>query len=113
MGISDENGRRVFLGDLHADVVGELKVQTGEFQAPAWFSPYGERTPLDAQEAPGMLGYQGDPTTQASADSPALVDMTARYYAPELGRFTIADALSGKVRDPMSMNQWIYGADDH
>ena len=111
MGISDEAGRRVFLGDLHADVVGELKVQSGEFRNPAWFSPYGERLALEGGEAPGLLGYQGDPTTQAATASPALVDMTARFYTPELGRFSSLDVEAGRARDPMSLNRSIYGSD--
>jgi len=32
----------------------------------------------------------------------------ARYYAPELGRFVAADALTGSLSDPLSMNRYAY-----
>jgi len=32
----------------------------------------------------------------------------ARYYAPELGRFVAADALTGSLQDPLSMNRYSY-----
>jgi hypothetical protein len=67
---------------------------------------------IDPGELPGYLGYQSDPTL-AVASGNELVDMSTRYEASWLGRFTTtADVLMGKPRDPQSMNRWIYGEDD-
>ena len=65
----------------------------------------GEPTWSDA--APS-LGFQGQPTDPATG----LVDMTTRSYVPSLGRFASRDVLFGGYRHPLSLNQWIYGADD-
>jgi RHS repeat-associated protein len=32
----------------------------------------------------------------------------ARYYDPEIGRFIQADALTGRISDPMSLNRYVY-----
>ena len=54
------------------------------------------------------LGYQSDPTDENTG----LVDMGARHYLPELGRFLTQDPLRGEPTSPSSQNRYIYGLDD-
>lgn len=54
------------------------------------------------------LGFQADPTDQDTG----LVDMGARNYAPELGRFTTVDPVAGKQSNPLSVNAYLYGVAD-
>jgi RHS repeat-associated protein len=52
------------------------------------------------------MGFQGQPQTGSGTSE--LVDMTTRYYAPSLGRFTTGDVLFGEVSSPMSLNRFAY-----
>jgi RHS repeat-associated protein len=42
-------------------------------------------------------------------DASGLMDMRARYYQPEDGRFLTEDAWQGDQNQPMSYNVWLYG----
>ena len=52
----------------------------------------------------GFAGEQLDPT--------GLYFNRARYYNPSLGRFIGRDTLAGTPNDPISMNRFIFGADN-
>jgi RHS repeat-associated protein len=93
---------QVFIRDLHGDAVGRLALTATDMAAATWFSPWGE--PIELESTPASLGFQGQLTDQATG----AVDMTTRYYLPELGRFTTRDVLFGGPRKPMSLNQFIY-----
>jgi RHS repeat-associated protein len=53
------------------------------------------------------LGYQASLTDAASG----LVSMGARFYSPELGRFTQADTVVGDPTNPTSLNRYAYAFD--
>jgi RHS repeat-associated protein len=93
---------QVFIRDLHGDAVGRLATSATDMAAATWFSPWGE--PVELESTPAVLGFQGQLTEHATG----AVDMTTRYYLPELGRFTTRDVLFGGPRKPMSLNQFIY-----
>ena len=94
--------RRLYLRDLHSDIIGLVGDTDASPVVRAYYSAWGEPTWSDA--APS-LGFQGQPTDPDSG----LVDMTTRSYVPSLGRFASRDVLFGGYRHPLSLNQWIYG----
>ena len=53
-----------------------------------------------------ILGYQGDITDPVTSQ----VDMGTRWYSAGTGRFTSRDSVFGTMGDPMSLNQYAYGA---
>jgi RHS repeat-associated protein len=97
------SSRRQYLRDLHGDVVGMVDTSTGGVVGSTTYTPWGDvRTHPNEQSS---LGFQGDPTDEASG----LVDMLSRHYLPSAGRFTTRDSLFGDPQDPITMNQFTYG----
>jgi RHS repeat-associated protein len=70
------------------------------------YDPWG--VPRSTNGETALLGFQSDPTDPETG----LVDMGARNYAPELGRFTTQDPVAGDSTNPLSMNPYIYGSDN-
>ncbi len=50
------------------------------------------------------LGFTGEWT-----DDSGLLNLRARYYAPQTGRFISRDSWEGDAEAPMSYNAWLYG----
>lgn len=94
---------RFYLRDLHADVVG-LTNLIGTVQGTVAYSSWGEKRSPTGESS--MFGFQGDPTDPTTG----LVDMVSRLYDPGLGRFTTRDVLFGDPANPISLNQYVYGA---
>lgn len=46
-------------------------------------------------------------------DGIGLVYMRARYYDPEIGRFISRDPWLGRVRDPLTLNRYLYVSNNH
>jgi RHS repeat-associated protein len=59
----------------------------------------------DAQQS--LLGYQSQPTDPTTG----LTDMGTRLYDPAMGRFTERDVVFGTPTNPLTLNQYAYGAD--
>ncbi|HZD04635.1 MAG TPA: RHS repeat-associated core domain-containing protein, partial [Longimicrobiales bacterium] len=95
-------GVSFFLRDLHGDVVG--LAAAGATTGTAFYDAWGE--PREQTGEISVLGFQGDLTDPTTG----LVDMGARLYAPSLGRFTTRDVLFGDLANPISLNQYVYGA---
>jgi RHS repeat-associated protein len=107
--LGQKNGStvRFYLSDLHGDVVGLLKpdhTSAGSTEFDAW----GNKVASQTTGTQAYLGFQGDPT---DADT-GWVDMGARKYLASLGRFMTQDPLFGDIRNPTSLNQFAYGADN-
>jgi RHS repeat-associated protein len=75
----------------------------GTLKGSTTYTPWGEKRSQSGEGAD--LGFQGDFT---DADT-GMVDMGARLYAPDLGRFTTTDPVAGDPSTPASMNEYIYG----
>jgi RHS repeat-associated protein len=59
----------------------------------------------DAQQS--LLGYQSQPTDPSTG----LTDMGTRLYDPAMGRFTERDVVFRTPTNPLTLNQYAYGAD--
>ena len=97
-----DSGVSFFLRDLHGDVVG--LAASGGTTGTASYDAWGEPREQTGESSP--LGFQADLTDPTTG----LVDMGARLYAPSLGRFTTRDVLFGDLANPISLNQYVYGA---
>jgi RHS repeat-associated protein len=95
---------RVYVPNLHGDtaLVADTSQTVTGTQA---YKPYGERGAATGTNA--YFGFQSDPT---DADT-GFVDMGTRLYDPVMGRFSTRDVLTGEPTAPMSLNQYVYGAD--
>ena len=85
---------------------GDLNYTTnpdGDVAGSYTYDPWG--VPRSAVGKPSFLGFQADPTDENTG----LVDMGARNYLPELGRFTTQDPVAGDQSNPLSMNPYVYG----
>jgi RHS repeat-associated protein len=71
------------------------------------YDPWGELIAESGVES-SDLGFQSDPTDENTG----LVDMGARHYLPELGRFLTNDPLRGNPMESFSGNRYIYGLND-
>jgi len=54
------------------------------------------------------IGYLGQP----SNDETGLGYFDARYYDPEVGRFLSVDPVGLVLKNPMSLNRYLYGNDN-
>jgi RHS repeat-associated protein len=97
--------RRVVGVNPHGDLA-YLAGMDGTLKGSTTYTPWGEKRSQSGEGA--ELGFQGDWT---DADT-GMVDMGARLYAPDLGRFTTTDPVAGDPSNPASMNEYIYGWDD-
>jgi RHS repeat-associated protein len=95
---------RFYMTDPHDDVVGVAST-AGSLVGTRSFSPWGEPRTTTGEQT--LFGSQSDPTDPDTG----LVDMTSRYYDPGMGRFTTRDVLFGDPTMPVSLNQYVYGAD--
>jgi RHS repeat-associated protein len=91
--------------DPHGDVV-YLTDPQGTMVAAHSYDPWGE--PRTSRGEKHALGFQSDPT---DADL-GFVDMGARNYLPELGRFLTPDSYQGELSDPTSQSLFPYGGGD-
>lgn len=66
--------------------------------------PHGSLTQGTRTQPFGYTGEQRDPT--------GLVNLRARLYDPQLGRFLQADPLRGTARNPCSLNRYAYVRND-
>jgi RHS repeat-associated protein len=95
---------RFYMTDPHDDVVGVAST-AGSLVGTRSFSPWGEPRTTTGEQT--LFGSQSDPTDPDTG----LVDMMNRYYDPGMGRFTTRDVLFGDPTMPVSLNQYVYGAD--
>ncbi|MBU7017668.1 MAG: RHS repeat protein [Theionarchaea archaeon] len=89
--------------NYHTDHLGSTRLITDESGNPiteATYKPFGE-TSAAGDEEPYL--YNGK-----EKDSTGLYYYGARYYAPEIGRFTTRDPLSGDALSPQTLNQYVY-----
>jgi len=94
-----------YLRDPHGDTVGVVSTAAAN-QGTTAFDAYG-RTLATSGTQP-WFGYQSDPTDSLTKQ----VDMGTRWYAPQTGRFSSQDVLFGDPLHPISLNRWVYGADN-
>jgi RHS repeat-associated protein len=97
---------RFYLSDMHGDVVALVKpdhTSAGSTEFDAW----GNKIASLTTGTQAYLGFQGDPTDLNTG----WVDMDARNYVASLGRFMTQDPLLGDIRNPTSLNQFVYGLD--
>jgi RHS repeat-associated protein len=94
------NAARLYLRDLHSDVVGTIDTSATSPLSRTYYSPWGDAYTTQVTD----LTFQGDRTDPDTA----AVDMGARDYLPGLGRFTSRDLLFGDPARPMSLNQHAY-----
>ena len=103
------NTKRYYLRDLHGDLVGWSDTNGG-LQGTALYDPWGELLSgtgdMATMPANGAFRFQGDLTDSATGQ----VDMLTRMYEPTLGRFSSRDVLFGEPTNPVSLNQYLYGA---
>ncbi len=91
--------------DPHGDVVYSMNGNR-ELNAMQSYDPWGVLRE-DIGEKP-HLGFQSDHTDR----DVGVVDMGARYYLPELGRFITQDTYTGQTASPLTQNRYVYGLDD-
>jgi RHS repeat-associated protein len=96
-----------YLGlDLHGDqtfVTDSAQALTGWRSFDAWGSV--RNTGLADQPS---FGFQADVTDPDSG----LVDMGARLFSPDLGRFTTVDPFRGQLPEPLSLNRYLFAVAD-
>lgn len=85
----------------HSDVT-FLTGQDGSISGTKTYDAWG--VPREKTGRSSHLGFQSDPTDPDTG----FVDMGARLYAPELGRFTTSDPFRGDPERPMTMNRYLY-----
>ncbi len=94
-------GKEYFLGDALGSVR-QLTNSDGGVSLARSYQPYGK---LLASDGSGVTSYG---FTGEWADTNGLVYLRARYFAPQIGRFTTKDAWQGNDTKPMSYNAWLY-----
>ncbi|MGH2649645.1 MAG: RHS repeat-associated core domain-containing protein [Actinomycetota bacterium] len=109
---TDSATLRYYLRDLHGDVVATAATSgTNRVKGSILYSPWGEpgahTGEMSTSPTQGYLGFQGNLTDSSTGQ----VDMLTRFYEPTLGRFTKRDVVFGDPTDPVSLNQFVYGAD--
>jgi RHS repeat-associated protein len=70
------------------------------------YDPYGKLTASSGTQA-NPWGYAG-----GLVDSTGLVKFGARYYDPNLGRWTQQDSITGSITNPSSTDRYVYVSDD-
>ncbi len=104
-----------FTKNPHGDVIGSVSATSQMLTGTVSYSPYGERRSgtgqmdKETEKAKAtVLGFQGQPTDPTTG----LVDANTRMYDPSMGRFTTIDSVFGELKNPMSLNQYVYGLDN-
>lgn len=95
--------------NVHGDIVGWMSQVNGAFTSVNTYDPFGTKTQTNGPgTGPGAtlpIGFQADPTDPSTG----LVDMNARAYDPDTGRFTSQDTIIGDPGIPESLNRYAYG----
>ncbi len=92
--------KEYFLGDA----LGSLRQMvntSGEVTLAKGYEPYGEVLSSTGSGATNY-GFTNEYTSQG------LIDLRARWYSPQIGRFMSSDTWSGNNAKPMSYNSWLY-----
>ncbi len=97
---------QALLADLHGDIIGSFQDSGDSLTSSTEFSPFGEVTTRTG--AVGALGFQGEWTDPGSGD----VNMHARWYLPDSGRFTSADTWILEPDPSIQGNRYNYGDGD-
>ncbi len=92
-----------FTDYYHTDHVGSTRVVTDESGSPITdviYKPFGEE----------MITGEGDSYLYSGKelDTSGLYYFGARYYDPEIGRFTTRDPLQGRIKSPQTQNRYVY-----
>jgi RHS repeat-associated protein len=99
---------RYYIRDQHGDLVGDTDT-TGTLQGTILYDPWGQPLSgtgdLATTPAQGAFRFQSDLADASTGQ----VDMLTRLYEPSLGRFSSRDVLFGEPRDPITLNQFVYG----
>jgi RHS repeat-associated protein len=100
---------RYYLRDQHGDAVGWANTSSG-LAGTALYDPWGQLLSgtgeMGTVAAEGSFRFQSDLTDALTGQ----VDMLTRMYEPTLGRFSSRDVLFGDSNDPVTLNQYVYGA---
>ena len=92
--------------DGHGSVTSLLTTAGSELAAYT-YGPFGESNVLPPYQG-SYYGYSGEKYDPLSA----LQYLRARYYAPDMGRFTVADTYPGRLIDPLFLNKYSYVQND-
>jgi RHS repeat-associated protein len=99
---------------LHADGNGNTGVvtdQAGAVLARYAYTPFGSRLPLaSSPELPGLFGFCGAFGVRQEAGG--LLDMRARLYDTDLGRFITPDPWPAYLPEPVTLNRYLYALGD-
>ena len=91
----------------HNDNLGNPVAITDEEGEVVWkadYEPFGEIFNEENVEINNKYNYN----TKELDKNTALLYYGARYYDPELGRFTTADTVKGSLGNPQSLNRYTY-----
>lgn len=102
--ISQENkdGYRNFHFDLRGSTIA-LTDENGKITSRYGYSTYGQVTAENEETSFMYNGRDG-----VMKDSNGLLYMRARYYMPDMMRFTSADKVKGTVMEPATLNRYAY-----
>jgi RHS repeat-associated protein len=93
---------------FHHDQLGSTRLLTNKHGAVAQrydYQPFGERAaPLAAINSANDIGFAGQRTDEATG----LIYMNARYYDPQLARFTSADSVVPDGFNSQALNRYSY-----
>jgi RHS repeat-associated protein len=91
--------------DRHGDVVSLLTPTATALSNSVDYTPFGE---IAGGANPTAVGFQGDWTDLTTK----FVNMGARWYSPNVGRFISRDTYRGELTTPVSLNRYTYANDD-
>jgi RHS repeat-associated protein len=94
--------------DGHGSVSSLHAFATGTMLTSYAYGPFGESSLSPPPYQGSHYGYSGEKYEPTSS----LQYLRARYYSPDIGRFTVADTYPGRLIDPLSMNKYAYCLND-
>ncbi|RKQ84579.1 RHS repeat-associated core domain-containing protein [Brockia lithotrophica] len=108
--IGEESGGefRAYHYDLRGSMI-TLSGFLGEVRDRFWYGPYGELLRHVGESQTPFL-YNG--RDGVMTDPNGLYYMRARYYSPEIKRFVSKDRRASDIFDPLSLNPYIFAADN-